>query len=285
MKIHPTAVVSPAARIASDVEIGPYSIVEAGVEIGRGSRLAGYVAIKEGTTLGCENQVMEGVVLGGLAQHLAPSLRPGRLVIGSRNTIREQATVHRAMNEGHATRVGDDCLFMVGAHVAHDCRVGNQVILTNNVLVGGHVEVHDRACLGGASAVHQFCRVGRLTMVGGHARVVQDVPPFMLTDGDSGMVVGLNRVGLRRAGFDRCQVAQLKAAYQLIYRQGLAFDEMLAALETEFPEGPAAEFAGYFRGGNKRGFVQQRRHPPQATIRLHRNGEMPVEREPKRAAG
>ena len=122
-------------------------------------------------------------------------------------------------------------------------------------------------------------------MVGGHARVVQDVPPFVLTDGDSGMLVGLNRVGLRRAGFSRHEVAQLKAAYQLIYRCGLAFDEMLVALEAEFPEGPAAEFAVYFRGGNKRGFVQQRRHPPQATIRLHRDGEAPDDSEPKRAAG
>ncbi len=288
MKTHPTAVVSPTARIAADVEIGPYSIIEPGVEIDSGCRLAGHVVIKEGTTLGCENTVFEGAVLGGLPQHTALPPLSGGLVVGQRNTFREQVTVHRALGEGCSTRIGDHCLLMIGAHVAHDCQVGNQVILTNNVLLGGHVEIHDRACLGGASAIHQFCRVGSLTMVGAFARVVQDVPPFVLTDGGSGMVVGLNRVGLRRAGFSRQEVAQLKAAYQLIYRQGFTFDEMLIALEADFPEGPAAKFAVYFRGGNKRGFVQQRRHPPGATIRLHRDGEVPSDRdnrEPKRAAG
>jgi len=247
--------------------------------------LAAHVVIKQGTTLGRETMVFEGAVLGGLPQHLALPPQSGRLVIGQRNTIREQVTVHRALHEDGSTRIGDDCLFMIGAHVAHDCQLGNQVILTNNVLLGGHVEIQDQACLGGASAVHQFGRVGRLTMVGAFARVVQDVPPFVLTDGDTGMLVGLNRVGLRRAGFNRQEVAQLKAAYQLIYRRGLAFNKMLAALETEFPEGPAAEFAVYFRGGNNRGFVQERRQPPRATIRLHQSGEASAGQESKRAAG
>jgi UDP-N-acetylglucosamine acyltransferase len=285
MKIHPAAIVSPAAQVASDVEIGPYSIVEPGVEIGSGCRLAGHVVIKEGTTLGRGNRVFEGAVLGGLPQHLALPSRSGRLVIGERNTFREQATVHRALGEGCTTHIGDDCLLMIGAHVAHDCQVGNQVIFTNNVLLAGHVEIQDRACLGGASAIHQFCRVGRLAMVGAFAKVVQDVPPFVLTDGSSGLLVGLNRVGLRRAGIDRAEVAQLKAAYHLIYRRGLAFNDMLAALETEYSMGPAAEFAAFFRGGNKRGFVQERRRPPQTTLRLHQAGEAPGEKESKRAAG
>jgi UDP-N-acetylglucosamine acyltransferase len=286
MTIHPAAFVSPAAQIASNVEIGPFSIVEPGVTIGCGCRLAGHVVVKEGTTLGSETTVSEGAVLGGLPQHIALPPRSGKLVIGERNTIREQVTIHRALKENCTTRVGDDCLLMVGSHVAHDCQVGNRVILTNSVLLAGHVEVQNQACLGGASAVHQFCRVGRLTMVGAFARVVQDVPPFVLTDGDTGMLVGLNRVGLRRAGLNRDEVAQLKGAYQLIYRRGLSFDEILVALEKEYPVGPAAEFAVYFRGGNRRGFVQERRHPPQATIRLHRTGGESVgRRESKRAAG
>jgi UDP-N-acetylglucosamine acyltransferase len=288
MKIHPAAIVSSAAQIASDVEIGPFSIVESGVEIGSGCRLAGHVTIKEGTTLGCGTTVLEGAILGGLPQHLSPSAQSGRLVIGQRNTVREHVTVNRALNEGRTTRIGDDCMLMIGAHVAHDCQVGNQVILTNNVLLGGHVEVHDRACLGGASAVHQFCRVGRLSMIGAHAKVIQDVPPFVLTDGDLGMLVGLNRVGLRRAGFDRADVVQLKAAYQLIYRRGYSFNEMLEQLDTEFTEGPAAEFSTFFRGGNNRGFAQERRRPPRAAIRLHRSGEEKERKEnvePKRVAG
>ena len=288
MKIHPAAIVSSTAQIASDVEIGPFSIIESGVEIGSGSRIAGHVTIKEGTTLGCGTTVLEGAILGGIPQHLSLPAQTGRLVIGHRNTIREHVTVNLALNEGCTTRIGDDCMLMIGAHVAHDCQVGNQVILTNNVLLGGHVEIHDRACLGGASAVHQFCRVGRLSMIGAQAKIIQDVPPFVLTDGDLGMLVGLNRVGLRRAGFERAEVAQLKAAYQLIYRQGYAFNEMLEQLEAEFSEGQAAEFLTFFRGGNHRGFVQERRRPPRAAIRLHRSVEEKERKEsvePKRAAG
>jgi len=172
------------------------------------------------------------------------------------------------MRADQATRVGDDCLLMVGSHVAHDCQVGNRVILTNGVMLGGHVQVGDRACLGGNAAVHQFCRIGRLSMVGGCTKVVQDVPPFVLTDGPSAMIVGLNRIGLRRAGFDHDDVMQLKAAYRLIYRRGLTFEAMLIALETEFPLGVAAEFTSFFRSG-QRGFVQERRSPPRVALRVH----------------
>ena len=151
--------------------------------------------------------------------------------------------------------------------MAHDCRVGNQVILTNGVMLGGHVQVGDRACLGGNAAVHQFCRIGRLAMVGGCTKVVQDVPPFMLTDGPGSMIVGLNRIGLYRAGLDRYEILQLKAAYRLIYRQGLTFDVMVAALERQFPTGVAAELTAFFQSG-QRGFVQERRSPPRVALRV-----------------
>jgi UDP-N-acetylglucosamine acyltransferase len=134
-------------------------------------------------------------------------------------------------------------------------------------MLGGHVQVGDRAVLGGGAAVHQFCRVGRMAMVAACARVVQDVPPFVLTDGNSGMVVGLNKVGLKRSGMGDEEIAEIKQAYRLIYRQGLLFNEMVSALEEMFPTSAAAEFAAFFRGG-KRGFVQERRNPPKAAIRL-----------------
>jgi UDP-N-acetylglucosamine acyltransferase len=207
-------------------------------------------------------------VLGGLPQHISPPEYPGRVIVGERTVIRENVTVHRAMHSDGETRIGADCLLMVGAHVAHDCRVGNRVILTNNVLLGGHVQVGDRAVLGGAVAVHQHCRIGRLAMIGGCARVVQDVPPFVLTDGEGGMIVGLNRIGLRRSGMERAEMDELKEAYRLIYRLGLSFDEMVATLRRTFPSGPAAEFAEFFRT-SKRGFVQERRSPPKVAIRLH----------------
>jgi UDP-N-acetylglucosamine acyltransferase len=268
VKIHPTAIVSSRAVVHSSVELGPFSVIEADAVIGQGCRLAARTTVKGHTILGRDVVVGEGAVLGGLPQHISPPEHPGRVIIGERTVIRENATVHRAMHSDGETRIGADCLLMVGAHVAHDCRVGNRVILTNNVLLGGHVQVGDRAVLGGAVAVHQHCRIGRLAMIGGCARVVQDVPPFVLTDGEGGMIVGLNRIGLRRAGMERADMDELKEAYRLIYRLGLSFDDMVAALRRTFTSGPAAEFAEFFRM-TKRGFVQERRSPPKLTIRLH----------------
>ena len=268
MKIHPTAYVSPQAEIGANVEIGPFSIVESGAILADDCRRLARVSIKSGTIIGNSTTVGEGAVLGGLPQHKNSPDEPGTLSIGARNVIREHVTIHRAMNAGQETSLGDDCMLMVGSHVAHDCRIGNEVLLTNGVMVGGHVQIGDRACLGGNAAVHQFCRIGRLAMVGGCTKVVQDIPPFMLTDGSSSMIVGLNRIGLRRAGFDRNDIAQLKDAYRLIYRQGLTFGAMVEALEEQFPIGVAAEFATFFQSG-ERGFAQERRSPPNVTLKIH----------------
>ena len=286
--IHPAAIISPQAEIAADVEIGPFCVVEAGARIESGCRLVAHVSVRTGTTLGRDSTVYEGAVLGGLPQIANLTNTPGGVVIGQRNVLREHITVHRAMLEANNTTIGDDCLLMVGAHVAHDCHVGNQVVLTNGAMLGGHVEVGDRACLGGNSAVHQFCRIGRLVMVGSCTKVVQDIPPFMLTSGATALIVGLNKVGLRRAGLGRQEILDLKDAYRLIYRQGLSFRETIAALEEEFPKGAAAEFAEFFQGG-ERGFVQERRSPPRVTLRVHPavdelEEETPTER-PRRMAG
>lgn len=271
MSIHPLAAVSPHALIADNVKIGPFSVVEPGVEIGEGTTLASRVVVRTGTTLGRNNIVCEGAVLGGMPQHLHMPEFPGCLQIGDGNVVRENVTVHRAMEAQKVTRVGSGCLLMVGAHVAHDCTLGNHVILTNNSMLGGHVTVSDRAFLSGGVAVHQFCRIGRLAMVGGLARIRQDVPPFVTVDGGSTMVVGLNRVGMRRAGFTPPQMADLKEAYRVIYRSGLPWEEMLDSLETKFSEGPAAEYLTFFLGGHRRGYVQERRTPPGATVRIVRD--------------
>jgi len=284
VKIHPSAIVSPEAELGIDIEIGPYCIVESGVRIADRCRLVAHVNIRTGTTLGCDSTVYEGAVLGGLPQHANPKSEPGSVTIGERNVFREHATVHRAMHQGEVTRIGDDCFFMVGAHVAHDCQVGDRVILTNGTMLGGHVEVGERACLGGNVAVHQFCRIGRLAMVGGCTKVVQDVPPFVLTDGATALVVGLNTVGLRRAGLDRQQILDLKGAYRLIYRKGFAFRKTLAALEEQFPLGVASEFAEFFQSG-QRGFVQERRRPPRMALRVHPAPDEIEETSPRRMAG
>ncbi len=284
MTIHPTAIVSSRAEIGSGVDIGPYCIVEPGVRIGDGCRLVAQVNLREGTTLGPQTTVCEGAVLGGLPQHTQAPDNPGTLAVGARNSIREHVTIHRAMTAGAATVIGDDCMLMVGSHVAHDCQIGNHVILTNGVMLGGHVEIGDRACLGGNAAVHQFTRIGRLAMIGGCTKLVRDVPPFLLTDGTTAMIVGLNKVGLRRAGFHHKEVSELKAAYRLIYREGLPFEEMLAALESQFSVGAAAEYAKFFSGG-QRGFVQERRNPPKVTLRVHPTVDEDEVPEVRRMAG
>lgn len=270
VSIHPLAVVSPYAELGANVRIGPFCVVEAGVVLGDGCQLLGRVTVKSGTVVGRDNLVFEGTVLGGMPQHIHMPEHPGVTRIGDGNVFRENATVHRSLEAGRETRVGNCCLFMVGAHVAHDCVVGDNVVLTNGSMLGGHVTVGDKANLGGASAVHQFCRIGRLAMIGGMARVIRDVPPFVMLDGDTAMVVGLNKVGLRRADFTAEQSAQLKSAYRVIYRSGLTWNEMLDALRLQFPAGPAAEFLPFFLGG-KRGFVQERRTPPGAIVRLVRD--------------
>ncbi len=266
--IHPSAIVSDAAQIGAHVEIGPFCIVEPGVTIGDGTRLVAQVTIKSGVTLGSENTICEGAVIGGLPQHTRAPEKIGGVRIGNRNTIREHVTIHRAMHEGAETTIGDDCLIMVAAHIAHDGKIGNRVILTNGVMLGGHVQVGDRAVLGGNAAVHQFCRIGRLAMVGGCTKVVQDLPPFVLTDGGTALIVGLNRVGLQRAGLSRSEILELKAAYRVIYREGLTFNEMVETLEQRFAQGVAAEFAEFFRAGS-RGFIQERRSPPKVSLRIH----------------
>jgi UDP-N-acetylglucosamine acyltransferase len=271
MNIHPLAIVSPEARISSQVTIGPFAVIEADVVIEEGCRIAAHAVIKDGTRLGPHNEVGEAAILGGHPQHVNKPEKLGCLVIGTGNIIREHATLHRSMKPEGATVVGDHNLLMVAAHVAHDCRVGNHVVLVNNVLLAGHVTVEDRAIVSGGVGVHQFCRVGALAMIAGLARVVQDVPPYVLIDGN-GCVVGLNLVGLRRNGFTTEQVAELKRAYRLIYRRGMKWTEILDTLKTEFTAGPATAFHQFLSSG-KRGFVQERRMPPGATIKLRTPAE------------
>ena len=268
MSIHPLALVAPSATIGEGVQIGPFCVVEEDVTIGPGCVLESRVAIKRGTVLGEKNHLFEGAVVGGIPQHVNVPQRLGRVIIGSGNTIRENVTIHKPMQSNHETVIGDHCLLMCNSHVAHDCRVGDHVILTNNAMLAGHVTVGSRAFLSGGAGVHQFCRVGTLAMVGGLAHISRDVPPFVTIDGQSGYVVGLNQVGLKRAGYDSRAIARLKDAYRVIYRSGLRWKEILAELQREFHDEAAAEFLP-FLAATKRGITQERRVPPGATLRIH----------------
>jgi UDP-N-acetylglucosamine acyltransferase len=256
--IHPTAHVSPRAFLGKDVSVGPYSIVEAGAIVEDRCALAARVSVKEYTQLGPDNQVSEGAILGGWPQHLRAGKQVGRVRIGRGNIIREFVTVHRALLEEDWTVVGDENLFMAGAHVAHDCHVGNRTIVANNVLLAGHVTVEDRAYLSGAVAIHQFCRIGGYAMVGGQSHITRDVPPYVTVDGESSRVVGLNLVGLRRGGLSSEDISRIKEAYRLIYRSGRPWAEILATLAGQFTTGPAASFAE-FLASSRRGIVPERR--------------------------
>lgn len=283
--IHPTAVVSPGAKLGQDVFVGPFAVVESEVTLGDGCRLESRAVVKSGTVMGPKNHIYEGAVLGGLPQHLRCPERVGRLVVGSGNTFRENLTVHRALHEGHATTIGNDNLLMISAHVAHDCHLGNNTIIANNVMLAGHGIVEDRAYLSGAAGTHQYCRIGQLAMVGGQAHVVQDVPPFVTVDGASSAVVGLNVIGLRRAGFTNEDILQLKEAYRLIFRSGMRFDEILSELSQRFVSGPATSYLEFFESGGQRGFIRERRMPRRATIKMRSEAAEADQKPMRRAAG
>ena len=284
LSAHPLAVISPQATLGRGVRVSAFCVIEHDVVIGDHCSIASHAVIKSGTRLGAHNTVGEGAVLGAFPQHTRMPEKLGRLEIGSHNTIREYCTLHRALHEHSSTVIGDHNFLMVGVHVAHDCRLGNSVICANNVLLAGHVLVGDRAFVSGAVAVHQFCRIGSLAMVGGHARVVQDVPPYMMVDGNTGCIVGLNLVGLRRNGFLSDEVIELKQAYRLIYRSGLKWTEVLESLKTRFTHGAAAELPKFLSEGT-RGFVQERRLPPNATLKLRRDSDDEVRQAVQSKAG
>jgi UDP-N-acetylglucosamine acyltransferase len=265
--IHPSAVVNPLAELGRGVTIGPFCTIEAGAVLGDGCQLEARVTVKEGTTLGCHNQIGEGTVLGARAQHVHNGPAGGRLTIGDHNKIREYVTMHRAFKPEDCTRIGSHNMFMVGVHVAHDCVIGSHIVAVNNTLFGGQVHIEDRAFIGGAVGIHQFCRVGAYAMVGAHTKIVKDVPPYVTVDGVPAAIVGLNKVGLRRGGLEPAAIAQLKEAYRLIYRRGLRWKEVLEALSTEFTDGPATAYLPFFQAG-KRGFTPERRTPKAAMLRL-----------------
>ncbi len=240
--IDPRAVVSPRARIAPDVEIGPFAIVEDDVEIGAGTRIGAFTQVCSGTRIGRDNRVHMHVVLGNEPQDLAWRGQPTRLEIGDRNVIREGSHLHRGSKQ-EATVVGDDCYFMTNSHVGHDCRVSDGVILATGATLGGHATVGPKAFVSGYSLVHQFVRVGRLAMMQGGAAASRDVPPFTIAVRPQNILVGVNVVGLRRAGLDRAAIAAIRRAYRTLFltRRDLrrAREELLA--EEAVHGGPTAE--------------------------------------------
>jgi UDP-N-acetylglucosamine acyltransferase len=223
--VHPTAIVHDGARLAADVEVGPYCIVGADVALAEGVRLIAHVVVDGHTGIGPECVAHPFAVLGGPPQHLAHKGEPTRLTIGARNVIREHVTMHTGTAAGRGiTTVGSDGLYMAGSHVAHDCIVGDHVVFANNATLGGHVEVGDYVFMGGLSAVHQWSRVGRHAFIGGLAPVTRDVIPFALVGNDA-YLEGMNLVGLKRRGFSREAINELRTAYRMLFAKEGTFQE------------------------------------------------------------
>jgi len=257
MSIHPTALVSESARIAAGVTILPYAVIESDTEIGEGTEIRAHACVKRFTTLGPDNVVHEGAVLGGEPQDVSFTEHESYLRIGARNRIRECVTMHRGTGPGSVTLVGSDCFIMAGAHVAHDCHLGDGVTIANNVALAGHVDIEERAFLSGGVVVHQFCRIGKLAMIGGNSKIVQDCLPFIITDGVPGRARGLNVVGLRRADLTATQIRLLKRAYTVLMRSGLGLDQGLDQL-AKIDDPLVDELIGFIRK-SQRGFCRDAR--------------------------
>ena len=254
--IHPTAVIHAGAQLGADCEIGPYCIVGEHVVLGDHCKLHSHVVIDGHTTLGQHNEIFPFASLGLKTQDRKWKGGLTRTQIGDRNTFREYATVHSATGDGEVTVVGHDNHILAYCHIAHNCLLGNQVIMSNVATLAGHVKVEDYAVIGGLTAVHQFTRVGTMSMIGGCSRVIQDVAPFMLVVGNPAETVTINKVGLERNGAAGEAEAALKQAYKIIFREGLTMPNALVRVEAEVPALPEIRHLVEFCRTSQRGVTK-----------------------------
>jgi UDP-N-acetylglucosamine acyltransferase len=256
--IHATAIVEPGAKLADDVRIGPYCVVGAEVELAEQVELVAHVVLAGRTRIGAGTKIYPFASLGHPPQDLKYKGEPSALIIGAKNVIREQVTMNPGTaGGGMVTRVGNNGLFMVGAHVAHDCKLGNGVIMANNATLGGHVEVGDHAILGGLCAVHQFVRIGPHAMIGGMSGVEHDVIPYGLVKGDRARLSGLNTVGLKRRGFSRKDIHDLRTAYRLLFAEEGTMAERIEDVAQLYGENqPVMDLVEFIRADSSRAICQ-----------------------------
>lgn len=257
--IHPTAIVSRKAELADGVEIGPYCVIGENVTIDEGTKIDSRVSIQGWTRIGKRCHIFPGVVIGTPAQDV--HYKGGRtfVEIGDNNLIREYATIHRGTKEESTTHVGSNNFLMAYCHIAHNCWVGNNVVIANMGTLAGYVKVEDRAVIGGLTAVHQFVRIGTCAMIGGCTKVIKDIPPFTLADGNPASLWGLNIVGLRRAGFSENTRNYLSKAYKIIFRSGLNTSQALKKVENELEGIPEVDYLCNFIRTSKRGICKEER--------------------------
>jgi UDP-N-acetylglucosamine acyltransferase len=257
VNIHETAIVHQKARLADNVMIGPYSVVGEHVSIGRDTKIESHVLIEGWTTIGERNHIHAFSSIGTPPQDIGYRDDETYLIIGNDNVIRECATVHRATTkEDKKTVIGDKNFLMAYSHVAHDCKLGNNIIMANSVALGGHIIIGDHAILGGIVAVHQFVKIGEYAIIGGQSAVGQDIPPYVMAQGNRAKLYGLNLVGLKRKGFNDAVITKLKKAYKIIFRSGLMQNEALRKALDEFPDSTEVHMLVDFIRTSKRGVTR-----------------------------
>jgi UDP-N-acetylglucosamine acyltransferase len=259
-RIHPTAVVAAGAILAEDVVVGPYCVIGEHVVLGAGVSLKSHVVIDGRTAIGARTRIFPFASIGHETQDLKYKGEPSSLEIGRDNTIREHVTINPGTaGGGMVTRIGNNCLLMVGAHVAHDCQIGDHVILVNNATIGGHVVIEDFAILGGLSAVHQFVRIGRHAMIGGMSGVERDVIPYGQVMGERARLTGLNIVGMQRRGFSRDDIQGLRSAYQILFHSGGTLSDRVNETAGRFAGvGPVEDIIAFIRADSSRAICQPR---------------------------
>jgi UDP-N-acetylglucosamine acyltransferase len=251
--IHPTAIIDPKAQLDASVEVGAYSIIGPDVKIAARSKIGPHVVIEGHTSIGTDNTIFQFASIGATPQDKKYAGEPTQLTIGDRNTIREFVTINLGTTQdAHVTRVGSDNWIMAYVHIAHDCQLGDHIILANNATLAGHVHLEDWVFLGGFTSVHQFCHIGAHAMTAFTSAVSQDIPPFVTAAGNRAVPAGINSEGLKRRGFSSEQIMAIKRAYKMIYRSGLPLEEAKAALLAE--EGKSPDAAVYLR--QLREFIQ-----------------------------
>jgi len=251
--IHPTAVIHSAARIGADCEIGPYCVIGEHVVLGEKCRLHSHVVINGHTELGRGNEIFPFASIGLKTQDLKWKGGTTYTRIGNSNTIRECVTINSATSDGETTEIGSNNHILAYCHVAHNVRIGDSVIMSNVATLAGHVIVEDHAVIGGLVAIHQFCRVGKMSMIGGCSKVVQDVPPFMLADGNPAETRTINKVGMERNGISEEAQAALKQAYKTLFREGLTISNALTRIEAELSTLPEIQHLVDFTRRSERG--------------------------------
>ncbi|MDA7618476.1 acyl-ACP--UDP-N-acetylglucosamine O-acyltransferase [Verrucomicrobia bacterium] len=251
--IHPSAIIHPSAEIGSDCEIGPFCVIGEHVRLGQGNRLHSHVVVDGHTSMGQGNEIFPFATIGLRTQDLKWEGGKTCTQVGDRNTIRENVTVHSATSAGNKTVIGSDNHLLAYAHVAHDVQLGNHIIMSNGATLAGHIVVEDHAVISGLAGVHQFCRIGRFAIVGGFSKVVQDVPPFMLVDGNPAKTKTINKVALERHGFNEEVQTALKKAFKILFRSGLNTENAIERIEKEIPPLPEISHLLAFMRGSRRG--------------------------------